>query len=90
MHAPAGRDTMPVMLRPATAFALLAAGLAAQRPEPESVDAACARIRPTADDARWTLIPWHRSLGAALAEAARANRPVFLFVNDGDVDTGRC
>jgi hypothetical protein len=45
---------------------------------------------PPLDEARWTLIPWRHSLTEALAEAKATGKPVYLFVNDGDVASGRC
>lgn len=54
------------------------------------LDAAFARAMPPPDEARWTLIPWRRSLTDALAEAKVTGKPVYLFVNDGNVDDGRC
>ena len=59
-------------------------------PTPFDLDAAFAAAMPPVDEARWTLIPWRHSLTEALAEAKRTKRPVYLFVNDGDVDSGRC
>ena len=41
-------------------------------------------------EARWTLIPWRHSFTDALAEAKQTKRPIYLYVNDGDVDSGRC
>ena len=59
-------------------------------PAPFDLDAAFAAAMPPVEEARWTLIPWRHSLTDALAEAKRTKRPVYLFVNDGDVDSGRC
>jgi hypothetical protein len=57
---------------------------------PFDLDAAFAKAQPPIEEARWTLIPWRHSLTDALAEAKRTKRPIYLFVNDGDVDSGRC
>lgn len=57
---------------------------------PFDLDAAFAAAQPPVEEARWTLIPWRHSLTDALAEAKATKRPVFLFINDGDVDSGRC
>jgi hypothetical protein len=86
--------------RPAPAIAaafvaglLASVAAAARSPQGEAnaaLDAAFARAMPPVEEARWTLVPWRRSLGDALAEAGRTRRPVFLYVNDGDTDSGRC
>lgn len=57
---------------------------------PFDLDAAFAAAQPPREESLWTLIPWRHSLTDALAEAKATKRPVFLFVNDGDVDSGRC
>jgi hypothetical protein len=54
------------------------------------LDAAFAAALPPLAESRWTLIPWRHSLTDALAEAKATTRPVYLFVNDGDVDSGVC
>ena len=54
------------------------------------VDAAFAAAQPPLTEARWTLVPWRHSLTEALAEARATDKPVYLFVNDGDVESGRC
>jgi len=59
-------------------------------PAPFDLEAAFAAALPPVSEARWTLIPWRHSLTDALAEAKRIQRPIYLFVNDGDVDSGRC
>jgi hypothetical protein len=58
--------------------------------EPFDFDAAFAAAMPPVDETRWTLIPWRHSLTEALAEAKATKKPVYLFVNDGDVASGRC
>ena len=79
----------------ATALAFTVACAAAQQPTAAPVpawdlDAACAAATPPAAEALWTTIPWRTSFTDALAEAARTGKPVFLYVNDGDVRSGRC
>jgi len=59
-------------------------------PPPFDLDAAFAAAQPPLAEARWTLVPWRHSLTEALAEATADNKPVYLFVNDGDVESGRC
>lgn len=77
----------------AFAFAATAAlPLAAQGAAPQAfdLDAAFAAARPADAEAKWTLVPWWHSLTNALAESERTGKPVFLYVNDGDVASGRC
>jgi hypothetical protein len=76
--------TFPTVLLLATAAAT------AQAPAPFDFDAAFAEAQPPPVEARWTLIPWRHSLTDALDEAKQTKRPVYLYVNDGDVDSGRC
>ena len=64
--------------------------LSAQDPVPAEFEAAFAAAIPDAADALWTLVPWRTSLTDALAESKRTGNPVFLYVNDGDVASGRC
>ena len=69
------------------------AALAARQPAAQAVDelgAAFAAAQPPPAEARWTLVPWRHSLTEALAEAKRVHKPVYLFVTDGDVESGRC
>ena len=68
------------------------AAVAAQDVDPPQFDvaAAFADAVPPVAEARWTLVPWRFSLTDALAEAKRTDKPVFLFVNDGVVDSGQC
>lgn len=64
-----------------------------QQPATEAwraLDADFAATRTPAAEARWTLVPWRKSLTAALAESRRSGKPVYLFVNDGEVETGFC
>ena len=74
----------------AAAFSMLA--LSAQEPGPLAcdLDAEFAAALPPLVEARWTLIPWRHSLTDALVEAKATNRPIYLYSNDGDVDSGRC
>ncbi|MCA8973400.1 MAG: hypothetical protein KDC98_01695 [Planctomycetes bacterium] len=78
-------------MRTALAFVLgsCAATVLAQDPTPD-LDDAFAAAQPPAAEARWTLVPWRHSLTEALVEARRERKPVYLFVNDGDVESGRC
>lgn len=70
---------------------ILSAVALAQQPAPAfDLDATFAAAMPPAAEARWTLVPWRHSLTEALAEAKQTKRPVYLYVNDGDVESGRC
>ena len=40
-----------------------------------------AKALPAEAEARWTSIPWRRSLTRALAEAKATGKPIYLFVN---------
>ena len=70
---------------------LLAAAAAAQDAQPKfDLDVAFAAAQPPRAEASWTLVPWRHSLTDALAEAKKEGKPVYLFVIDGDVESGRC
>jgi len=69
---------------------LAAAGAAQAAPAEFDVEAAFAAALPPRAEANWTLVPWRHSLTDALAEATKEKKPVYLFVNDGDVESGRC
>jgi hypothetical protein len=75
--------TLPIAL-------LFAVAAAAQAPAPCDLDAAFAAALPPLVESRWTLIPWRHSLTDALDEAKQTQRPIYLYVNDGDVESGRC
>ena len=78
-------------LSSALAAALLLAGAASQQPRADdAVDAAFAAAMPPAAESRWTRIAWRTSLTEALAESRLTGKPVFLYVNDGEVASGRC
>ncbi len=56
----------------------------------ERIDRRIAEVQPTAKERRFDAIGWASSIGEA-ERLGRANgRPVFLFVNVGQMDTGRC
>lgn len=74
----------------AATFPLLAQDGPPAAASPFDLDAAFAAARPPLAEARWTLIPWRHSLTDALAEAKQTRRPIYLYVNDGDVESGRC
>jgi hypothetical protein len=66
--------------------AKLSAALVAQM----DLEALFAAALPPAAESLWTLIPWRHSLTDALAEAKERKLPIYVFVNDGDVGSGRC
>lgn len=72
------------------AAALCAAVALGQQPAGDVIDAGFAAAVPPLAESRWTLIPWRRSLTDALAESHLTGKPVFLYVNDGEVASGRC
>lgn len=57
---------------------------------PFDLDAAFVSAQPPSVENRWTLIPWRHSLTDALVEAKQTKRPIYLYINDGDVGSGRC
>lgn len=71
-------STLPLLLAPAVAA------------QDFDLEAAFAAARPPLEEARWTTIPWRASLTDALAEAREAGKPVYLYVNDGEIASGRC
>lgn len=83
----AARYCAPMPRARLACLAVFAATAAAQA---DTFDGAFRRSLPDQVESRWTLVPWRASLRAALAEATEAGRPVFLFVNDGEVASGRC
>jgi len=48
------------------------------------------KVQPTRAEKRYDEIGWANSILHAEEVAARANRPMFLFTYNGNVDTGRC
>lgn len=70
---------------------LLTTVATAQAPAPPfDLDTAFAAAMPPREESRWTLIPWRHSLTDALAESKQTSKPVYLFINDGNVESGRC
>ena len=55
-----------------------------------SVESELRKIQPTRAERRFDEIGWAPNLQAAEAAAQKANRPVFLFTYNGNIDTGRC
>ena len=48
------------------------------------------KVQPTRAEKRFDEVGWASSILAAEQAAAKVNRPVFLFVYNGEIDTGRC
>ena len=55
-----------------------------------SVQEKVRKLQPTRTEKRFDEIGWAGSILEAEQVAAKANRPVFLFVYNGNIDTGRC
>jgi len=63
--------------------ALIVALLLGQTVTDRNYDELRAQIVPSAEERRWLEIPWHVTLGAAVAEARRLDRPVLLYAMNG-------
>jgi|HubBroStandDraft_1064217.scaffolds.fasta_scaffold708488_1 hypothetical protein len=48
------------------------------------------KLQPTSAERTFDRIGWAPSLSAAMAASKAQNRPVFFFIYDGDIATGRC
>jgi hypothetical protein len=55
-----------------------------------SVEKEIRNIQPTRAERRYDEVGWAPDVATAEAAAKKANRPVFLFSYDGDIETGRC
>jgi hypothetical protein len=55
-----------------------------------STEAKVRKIQPTRGEKRFDEIGWAPSIVAGEVLAAKLNRPLFLFVYNGKIDTGRC
>lgn len=86
---------MPVPLRSplATAASLAAmfAGVPASAASPgvpelgtSKLDRELAAVLPSASENRWMEVPWRTNLAEALAEGARTNKPILLWVMNGN------
>ena len=58
--------------------------VAASAQTPLALDQKVASVLPSDDEWRWMQIPWRTNVMQALAEAGRANKPVFLWVMNGN------
>jgi hypothetical protein len=82
-----GGEVMKRWLVPCAAALALSAG-AAERDDAWIAKEA-RRIR-TSDTEAWRRVPWAGSLTDAAAAAKREGRPMFVFSQEGNLDTGRC
>lgn len=69
---------------PGVAALVLAAGALAHADERAAVEARAAQLRPTADMLRWYAVPWQHDLNEAVRQAKAENRPLFVWVADGE------
>lgn len=49
-----------------------------------ALDRKIAAILPSAEEERWLRIPWHTNIAEARAEAQRLNKPLLLWVMNGN------
>jgi hypothetical protein len=56
----------------------------------KSVESEVRKVLPTREERRYDQIGWAPDTKTALAAAAKANRPMYLFTYDGNIETGRC
>jgi hypothetical protein len=76
------------MHRPALVSCLAAAALA-QAPDDAAFTSQRDAILPTGGESAWRTVPWGAELGAALAAADRAQKPVLLWAMNGH-PLGQC
>jgi hypothetical protein len=55
-----------------------------------SVEEMVRKVQPTRTEKRFDEIGWAPTILAAEALAEKLGRPMFLFVYNGKIDTGRC
>jgi len=56
----------------------------------KSVEDKVRKNQPSREERRWDLVGWAPDVQSAELAAKKANRPVFLFTYDGNIETGRC
>ena len=56
----------------------------------EAVQKKVREIQPSREEKRFDEIGWVRSIVEARAISQKLNRPMFLFMYNGNIDTGRC
>jgi hypothetical protein len=64
-------------------LALLLNCFAVSVPVQPDLNSLVSSVMPTANEDRWLEIPWRTDLGAALKEAERERKPVYMWVMDG-------
>jgi hypothetical protein len=57
---------------------------AVESEKPFDLDAHIASTLPTVDEDRWLTIPWRSNLMKARLEAQNLNRPMFLWIMNGN------
>jgi hypothetical protein len=62
----------------------LLAGLVSLPVHAASLDEQIASILPNEEEDRWLEIPWRTNIMAAIEEAGRVNKPVLLWVMNGN------
>lgn len=68
----------------AAVFVVVVATLApAAEPVPELAALERRAVRPAGAGFRWQEIPWHTDAAAALADARKENRPLFVWMAGG-------
>ena len=56
----------------------------AAQPAETALEKRIAAVLPTQEEDRWLEIPWRTNIGDAIAEARRSNKPVLLWVMNGN------
>jgi len=51
---------------------------------PQTLEQKVASVLPTPEEDRWLQIPWRANVMEARAEAERQNKPLFLWIMDGN------
>jgi hypothetical protein len=69
---------------------LLAGTVCAAEFTPEWVSARIEALQPRPEEKRFDEIGWAGGILPAIRLAGEHNRPVFLFTQDGRINTGRC
>ncbi len=75
-----GRSAVP----PRKSASPVAPGSSSGNATNRSLEERIASVLPTQEEDRWLEIKWRTNIAAARAEAARENKPVFLWVMNGN------
>ncbi|MBM3457596.1 MAG: hypothetical protein FJX77_03560 [Armatimonadetes bacterium] len=59
-------------------------------PDPDRIRKQAAAWQATPEERKLDLIGWARDIRDALRLGKQHNRPIFLFTQDGRMETGRC